>query len=139
MKNKKLNRILIVSLSIIILFMDTTVFAQSPAFAVLPSTIDFGPVYKNEMQWERLYVESYWAYTLTVQSVKISGDEDFMIKSGDDSCSGNDFNYEQRCPIRVTFVPTAQGPRQAVLSVQTNGGTNFVKLKGVGVIRPASR
>lgn len=138
MTNRYFVGILIECLSFIFLLSSMDVFAQSPAYTVLPSTIDFGSVYKNEMQWERTYVESYWAYTLTVDSVKITGDWDFKVNPGDDSCSGNSFGFQQRCPIKVTFIPIAEGPRQAVLEVISNGGINRVNLKGIGVTRPVT-
>ncbi|MGD9583487.1 MAG: choice-of-anchor D domain-containing protein [Lysobacterales bacterium] len=92
----------------------------APALSLMPDRLDFGEVAVGASGSAMLIVENTGAGTLQPGPVTIGGADaaDFSIQSN--GCAGAQLANGAFCTIDLGFAPSAPGPRQATLQLQSN-------------------
>ncbi|MGD9583486.1 MAG: choice-of-anchor D domain-containing protein [Lysobacterales bacterium] len=92
----------------------------APALSLMPDPLDFGEVAVGASGSAMLIVENTGAGTLQPGLVTIGGADaaDFSIQSN--GCAGAQLANGAFCTIDLGFAPSAPGPRQATLQLQSN-------------------
>ena len=60
-----------------------------------------------------------------------AGNGDFLVNAQD--CAQRHLAAGESCALQTTFMPSAPGVRSAQMLIETNAGTQFVNLSGVGL------
>lgn len=107
----------------------------APRPVLEPAAVAFSPQTVDERSEETLVrIANAGSAPLTLGAIGLDGDhaEDFSLE---ERCAGITLGIEERCAVRVAFVPRAAGDRRASLAVETDapGEPVRVPLEGVGV------
>lgn len=107
----------------------------APHLEMTPPELDFGQrVIGSQSTTQRLWVSNTGSAPLAMQRVLISGTAaaDFIL--GRDECSRQDLAPGQRCAVLWSFVPTAVGRRQGVVTVESDATSGQpAQLSGLGL------
>ncbi len=105
-----------------------------------PASLDFGerPV-GDSGEAARLNLDNPGTAPLAIKAIAVAGNAagDFAVVS--DRCSGRTLEPSARCSLRVTFLPSAAGERQAGVLVATDAPTEAAPISLVGVGVPVGR
>jgi hypothetical protein len=118
-----------------------------PVAEVTPLTLDFGSVPVADTSRQFYVTENTGDADLIIEAVTISGPDaaSFSLVPGSTPISPGEATSPEAMTLigpglavaqDVDFVPTSVGPKTAVLTVETNVGTETVDLVGVGEAAP---
>jgi subtilisin family serine protease len=93
-----------------------------PEIGSVPASYDFGAVQLPTSLSNTFTIVNRGTTDLTITAISVTGPNsaEFVMQTTDDTCSGQTIPSLSNCTVTVQFLPTSIGPKEAVLSVQSN-------------------
>jgi streptogramin lyase len=103
-----------------------------PILQATPVTIQFGTIAFGSNETLPLTISNTGGGTLTLNSISISGHGSYAAVMPDTACAAG-VAAGSSCVLQIEFSPTKVGEHIDYLTLNTNGGTVMVKLRGFAV------
>lgn len=104
-----------------------------PVFAASPAALEFAQTeVGSEAQAQKVLVVNDGNGSLAIEQVDVEGGAASDFRIDDDGCTGAELGEAESCAVKVAFVPTAPGLRQAQLVFAGEDGGS-VALSGTAV------
>ncbi len=104
---------------------------KGPEIYIFPNPIDFKTVAVNLSSSLQVSVRNSGELDLIINSLQISGDQEFSITSN--SCSGKTLQPSESCTLTITFSPMQVGDYQAFLIITSNDPSSPTSIPILGI------
>lgn len=107
----------------------------TPGLGVSPTALDFGSVTVNDSSTETVTIENTGDAALTISGISVGGTDGGAFGVAANTCTAS-LAPESTCTLDVAFAPSSAGSASAVLTVESNAGSEEVTLNGTAEAVP---